>query len=248
MTTALAMKREPAWAIGGLLALGFLLFVLVLSIPMVIRSFLFQPFSITAKSMMPTLLEGDVLFVSKYAYGYANNTAPFSPVGGRRFWAEPARGDVVAFFLPKDNSTVYVKRVIGLPGDRIQMKKGVLTINDVPVARELLEDEVEEGACGGSDSIEAKRWRETLPDGVSYETIDCIDDGFYDDTAAHTVPSGHFFVLGDNRDNSSDSRARSVVGDVPLANMIGRAGRILLSMDPEDDDDLRIERTGKAVR
>ena len=104
--------------------------------------------------MMPTLLEGDYLFVSKYAYGYAKNTSPFPPIGGSRFWAEPARGDVVAFLLPKDNSTVYVKRVVGLPGDRIQMKEGVLTINDVAVAREALPDFEGEAACGGSDRRE----------------------------------------------------------------------------------------------
>jgi signal peptidase I len=249
MTTTQAIKREPAWMSAALLMLGFVLFVLLLSSPLAIRAYLFQPFSIPSTSMMPTLLEGDYLFVSKYAYGYAKNTSPFPPLGGSRFWAEPARGDVVAFLLPKDNSTVYVKRVVGLPGDRIQMKEGVLTINDVAVAREALPDFEGEDACGSSDSKGVKRWRETLPNGVSYETLDCVvDNGYYDNTAVYTVPSGHFFVLGDNRDNSTDSRVRSSVGYIPLQNMIGRAGMIFFSVGSEDDADPRFERIGTFVR
>ena len=249
MTTAQAIKREPAWATAALLMLGFVLFVLLLSSPLVIRAYLFQPFSIPSTSMMPTLLEGDYLFVSKYAYGYAKNTSPFPPIGGSRFWAEPARGDVVAFLLPKDNSTVYVKRVVGLPGDRIGMKEGVLIINDVAVAREALPDFEGEAACGGSDSRDVKRWRETLPNGVSYETLDCVEDnGIYDNFSVYTVPAGHFFVLGDNRDNSVDSRVRSSVGYVPLQNMIGRAGMIFFSIGSDDDADPRFERIGMFVR
>jgi len=249
MTTALAVKREPAWVTGALLGLGFVLFVLLLSSPLAIRAYLLQPFSIPSTSMMPTLLEGDYLFVSKYAYGYARNTSPFPPIGGSRFWAEPARGDVVAFFLPKDNSTVYVKRVVGLPGDRIQIKEGALTINEVAVAREPMADFEGEDACGASDPQGVKRWRETLPNGVSYQTLDCIvDNGFYDNTVVYTVPAGHYFMLGDNRDNSVDSRVRSQVGTIPLQNIIGRAAMVFFSIGSEDDADPRFERIGMLVR
>ena len=249
MTTAQAIKHEPAWVTAALLTLGFVLFVLLLSTPLVIRSYLFQPFSIPTTSMMPTLMEGDYLFVSKYAYGYAHNTSPFPPIGGRRFWAEPARGDVVAFLLPDGKSTVYVTRVVGLPGDRIQMKEGLLFINDVAVTREVLPDFEGDAACGGTGTEPTMRWRETLPNGVSYETLDCvIDNGASDNTITYTVPSGHFFVLGDNRDNSVDSRLRSAVGYVPLQNIIGRAGMIYFSLSSDDGADPRFERIGKIVR
>jgi signal peptidase I len=249
MTTAQAIKHEPAWMTAALLGLAFVLFVLLLSTPLVIRAYLFQPLSIPTTSMMPTLMEGDYLFVSKYAYGYANHTSPFPPIGGRRFWAEPARGDVVAFLVPTENSTVYVKRVVGLPGDRIQMKAGALLVNDVAVKREALPEFGGEAACGGSDLDNVKRWRETLPNGVSYETLDCVDHGVYDDTIVHTVPAGHFFMLGDNRDNSVDSRMPpSKMGYVPLQNMIGRAAMVYFSMGSDDDADPRFERIGMMVR
>ena len=243
-------RREPRWAIGALLVLGFVLFVLLLASPVLIRALLFQPFHIPARSMMPTLLEGDFFFVSKYVYGYAKNTSPLPPTlfGGGRFWAEPARGDVVAFLLPKDNSTVYIKRVVGLPGDRVQMKEGLLHINGVAVARERLPDFVGEDACGGANSAKTKRWREILPSGVSYETLDCVDNGYYDNTAVYTVPAGHFFTLGDNRDNSTDSRALSAVGYVPIDNVIGRVSMIFYSAGREAGSGLRAGRIGTFIR
>ena len=130
--------------------------------------------------------------------------------------------------LPKDGTTDYVKRVVGLPGDRIQMKQGLLYINDAPVTRERLPDFVGADPCGPS-TARVKRWRETLPNGKSYETLDCVDNGFYDNTNVYTVPEGHFFVLGDNRDNSTDSRVLSAVGYVPFENLIGRVGLIFFS-------------------
>jgi len=246
---------ESAWVTGAFLALSFFLMTLVLSLPLVVRSFLFQPFNIPAGSMIPTFLVGDFFFVSKYAYGYSRHTWPFSPPSSGRIWgADPARGDVVAFYSPKDNATVYIKRVVGLPDDRIQMKKGLLHINDVPVAREPLPDFVGEEPCGPRkprEAIRTRRWRETLPNGVSHETLDCTDKGFYDNTIVYTVPSGHVFMLGDNRDNSVDSRVLSSMGYVPLENIIGRAGMIYFSIGPDaagDEPRFRTERIGLIVR
>jgi len=153
--------------------------------------------------------------------------------------------------LPKDNSTVYVKRVVGLPGDRIQMKQGLLHINGVPVVRERLPDFVGEEPCGPRALTRTKRWRETLPNGVSHETLDCLDNGFYDNTSVYTVPSGHIFMLGDNRDNSTDSRVLSAVGYVPLENIIGRAAMIYFSIGSDAADTgskFRTERLGLMVR
>jgi signal peptidase I len=177
MTLAQDAKSESPWAIGALVALSFILMVLLLSLPLLVRTLLFQPFNIPSTSMMPTFLLGDYFFVSKYAYG-------FSPplTSGRILGTEPARGDVVAFLLPKDNSTVFIKRVVGLPGDRIQMKQGLLHINGAPVARERLADFVGQDPCGSSTRANTKHWREILPNGVSYETLDCVDNGFYDNT------------------------------------------------------------------
>src|SRR5262249_54178249 len=156
----------------------------------------------------------DYLFVSKYSYGYSRFSIPFSPnlFSGRIFGSEPTRGDVVVFKLPKDNETDYIKRVIGLPGDDIQMIDGVLNINGAPVKRERLSDVVEDDGSGRVVPI--KRWKETLPNGVSYETLDLVDNGFYDNTPVYHVPPGHYFMMGDNRDNSQDSRVLSQVGYV----------------------------------
>jgi signal peptidase I len=204
-----------------------------LLIALVIRTFLFQPFNIPSGSMKATLLVGDYLFVSKYSYGYSHYSIPLSPplFSGRIFGSEPNRGDVVVFRLPKDDSTDYIKRVIGLPGDRIQVKEGLLYINDKPVVRERLSDFIGEDPCGSSDATaRVKRWKETLPNDVSYETLDCVDNGFYDNTNVYTVPPGNFFMMGDNRDNSTDSRVLSAVGYVPFENLIGRAQMIFFSI------------------
>jgi signal peptidase I len=180
--------------------------------------------------MKETLLVGDYLFVSKYSYGYSHYSFPFSPplFSGRIFGASPERGDVVVFRLPKDDSTDYIKRVIGLPGDHIRMIDGVLHINGVAVKRERIEDYIE---TEESDrAIRVKRWRETLPNGVSYTTLDLQDNGFYDNTPEYVVEPGHYFMMGDNRDNSTDSRVTSQVGTVPFQNLIGRAQIIFFSV------------------
>lgn len=202
-----------------------------LLIALVIRTFLFQPFNIPSGSMKDTLLIGDYLFVSKFSYGYSRFSIPFSPplFSGRIFGTPPTRGDVVVFKLPKDNETDYIKRVVGMPGDRIQMIDGILHINGVAVKRERLSDVMQDDGTGRM--VPVKRYRETLPNGVSYETLDLVDNGFYDNTQVYNVPQGHYFMMGDNRDNSADSRVLSQVGYVPFENLVGKAQVIFFSID-----------------
>jgi signal peptidase I len=199
---------------------------------LVIRTFLLQPFNIPSGSMKPTLLVGDYLLVSKSDYGYTHYSVPFSPelFRGRIFARQPKRGDVVVFRLPKDDTTDYIQRIVGLPGDRVRIREGLLYINDQAVKRERLSDFIGEDPCGSESISRVKRWKETLPDGVSYETLDCVDNGFYDNTVEYLVPPGHYFMLGDNRDNSTDSRVLSAVGYVPFENIIGRARLIYFSI------------------
>jgi signal peptidase I len=208
------------------------------------RTLLYQPFNIPAGSMIPTMVVGDYVFAAKFPYGYSRFSLPFSPrlFSGRLFGAAPKRGDVVVF---RSGLYDYVKRVVGLPGERIQMKDGMLYINDVAVKHEAVADYA--GDACGSGAVKVKRWRETLPNGVSYETLDCLENGQLDNTEVFTVPAGQYFMLGDNRDNSVDSRMPSQLGTVPLENLIGRVDLIFFSRSP-DTRQTRSERIGKVVR
>lgn len=205
-----------------------------LLIALVVRTLLFQPFNIPSGSMIPNLLIGDYLFVSKYSYGYSRFSMPFEPnlFSGRIWGAAPKRGDVVVFKLPRDGETDYIKRVIGLPGDRIQMIEGRLYINGTIVPRESAPKITTTDAYGRK--VEVPTYYETLPGGVRHLIIERDGDtGFYDNTPVYEVPQNDYFMMGDNRDNSTDSRVppeQGGVGYVPFDNLVGRAEIIFFSV------------------
>ncbi len=215
-----------------------------------IRTVAYEPFNIPSESMLPTLMVGDYLFVSKFSYGYSRHSLPGSLklFSGRILANDVKRGDVIVFKLPRDGRTDYIKRVIGLPGDRIQLRNSVVYINDVPVKRERVEDftfeETPNATCRdrpeyrkiGSGAIVTchyPQYRETLPDGVNYMTLDLVPGHSFDNTRVYTIPDGHYFAMGDNRDNSLDSRRpmSEGVGYIPFENLVGRAEMLFFSTD-----------------
>ncbi len=195
-----------------------------------IRTVAFEPFNIPSGSMIPTLLVGDYLFVSKYSYGYSRHSIPFSPnlFEGRIWGSLPERGDVAVFKLPRDTRQDYIKRIVGLPGDRIQVIRGVLHLNGEALRRESLGDFIAEG---DGPRLTVRLFREFMPSGPGHLIVEQSDDGPLDNTPEFLVPPGHVFAMGDNRDNSLDSRVPGAVGMIPLENLVGRAEFIFFSVD-----------------
>jgi signal peptidase I len=202
---------------------------------LIIRSLVIEPFNIPSGSSIPTLLIGDYMFVSKFSFGYAAHSFGLGlPLFSGRISIPglshmPERGDVIVFKLPTDNSTDYVKRLIGLPGDHIQMKKGILYINDQPCQRKRIEDFLY--SEGNGAVITLAQYFETLPNGVQHRIIKMGDNGPLDNTQVYNVPPGEYFMMGDNRDNSMDSRILSAVGYIPFENLLGKAQFIFFSTD-----------------
>lgn len=227
----LARRDEAKGGIGETIKV----IVQAVLIALVFRTFLFHPFNIPSGSMIPTLLEGDYLFVSKYSYGYSRYSFPLGsllPFEGRFFADEPERGDVAVFRLPRDPDVDYIKRVIGLPGDDVQVRDGLLYINGALVEHEPMG--AFEGPIGRfGDTRKVPLFQETLPNGVEYDVLDMIPDSLKDNTEVYRVPEGHYFMMGDNRDNSTDSRFLTDVGFVPFENFIGRAEFIFFSVDAD---------------
>ena len=216
-------KKKETWrdtaktlGIAVLIAVGF-------------RSFLFEPFNIPSGSMIPTLLVGDYLFVSKYSYGYSRYSFPFGiiPFEGRIAASEPERGDVTVFRLPSNTSVDYIKRIVGLPGDKVQVKNGSLFINGAEVLRKSLGTVTIDN---GRRTQQVQAFEETLPNGKSYVVHEIGNFDRVDNTPIITVPEGHYFMMGDNRDNSKDSRFLDI-STIPAQNLIGRAEFMFFSTD-----------------
>ena len=206
--------------------------VYALLIALLLRIFLFQPFTIPSSSMRPNLLIGDYVIVSKFSYGYSKNSIPFSPplFHGRLFAGVPKRGDVIVFKTPAEGHKDLIKRLIGLPGDQIQVTNGALSVNGVALSR-IPAGEAEGDSSACPNLATPMRYLETNPDGRKYITYDC-GDGPLDNTSVYLVPEGHYFFMGDNRDNSLDSRVDAEsggVGFVPAENLVGKAETVMIS-------------------
>lgn len=232
-------SKKPAAKFEGIRS-----FTYALIVALIFRSFAFEPFHIPSGSMLTTLFEGDYLFVSKYSYGYSNYSFPFSPnvIDGRLGGHLPERGDVAVFRLPGNTSIDYIKRVMGLPGDTVEVRSGQVWINHKPLDLKRLPDAVFQDMGGNIANVAS--FEETLPEGKKHMVLDANQRGDVDEFGPVTVPAGHYFMMGDNRDNSVDSRYGLAsglhtppegmlgVGFVPLQNFVGRAEIIAFSFKP----------------
>ena len=221
--------------------------IYALIIAILIRSIFFQPFYIPSSSMEPTLLIGDRIFVSKYTYGYSKHSFPFSPnlTNKRFFYKSPEQGDLVVFKTPVDNRTDYIKRLIGLPGDEVQFINGDIFINNEKIIRKKI-DTFESVRCGKL-SFDVSAYQETLPNGSKHIAV-YNKDGTLQNTAKFIVPEKHFFLLGDNRDCSSDSRYLDNVGYVNFLNLVGKAQIIFFSNDTRKSSLLKIWNLNNSFR
>ncbi len=230
-------------------------FFIAILIALTLRTFAFEPFSIPSGSMKPTLLEGDYLFVSKYTYGFSRHSFPmsFPKYSGRIFGEYPKRGDVAVFKFTQNTKIDYIKRIIGLPGDKIQVKNGILYINNKEIDREA------KGLWSAKDRNNIMytydKYSEHLSDDIFYEVLDASPNGMLDNTDIYTVPKGHLFAMGDNRDQSSDSRILSQLGFIPFENLVGKAQIIFYSRDRTEPlwklwlwpSSIRVERLFKSI-
>ena len=224
------------------------------SIAIFFRSIFFEPFNIPSGSMIPTLLVGDYLFVSKYSYGYSKYSFPFGvvPISDRVLDEAPKRGDVIVFRKPGDESIDYIKRLVELPNDTIQVIKGIIFINSKKIKRVKTNIGIMKNIFG--DEKVLTQYKETFEDSNSHQIIESSDNDPFDDTIEFKVPNGHFFFMGDNRDNSRDSRTPEV-GFVPKKNLIGKAQIIFFSHNGSASifefwkwhKSIRFSRIGKAI-
>ncbi len=236
------MKKIKYIVIDNVKTLFYALIIAIL-----IRSLFFQPFYIPSSSMEPSLLVGDRIFVSKYDYGYSKHSFPFSPgiFSDRLFYNEPKQGDLVVFKTPADNRTDYIKRLIGLPGDVIQFKKGEIFINDEKIKRQKIEL-FKKINCGNTD-FEVISYEETLPNGIKHLAVYSSEMSLQN-TDKFKVPKNHFFLMGDNRDCSRDSRFLSDVGYVNYINLVGKAKYIFFSNDTKISPIMKIWNINKSFR
>ena len=204
--------------------------LIAIFIALLIRSFIFEPFNIPSGSMKPNLLVGDFIFVSKYSYGFSKHSLPFSIplIPGKIFSNTPERGDVVVFKTPENNRTDYIKRVIGLPGDKIEIKNGIIFINGSEILRKKLNDFID---TDNKTSHKRVRMYNEYFFNKEINILDITDNGIADNTQLFIVPENRFFVMGDNRDNSQDSRFISTVGFIPYENLVGKAQFIFFSLE-----------------
>ena len=233
------MKIKKNSFLSNLKSISFAIFI-----ALIIRSFIAEPFNIPSGSMKPNLLVGDFIFVSKWSYGYSKHSLPFSlPLIPNKILSKiPDRGDVVVFKTPENNRTDYIKRVIGLPGDKIKIINGNINLNGKNIARKKMKDFFDNDK---NASLKRIRKYKEFHDSISFDIIDIMDNGIADNTQLFEVPDGYFFVMGDNRDNSQDSRFKTV-GFIPFDNLVGKARFIFFSL--ENSRFLEFWKWPKAIR